>query len=373
LKAVFSNYTFGSRTWALQNWGDWHISSNSSRYATGIESMTQRAQERFNAFVFAFFTWAGDATNPRTFPSEAGMCSRGVIRLRSHLMGQVQYACSYAVQGDPQNGGGSICGADFRKDYIGDVGTMSSELFELTSVDPGKEALYSRSSRQPTQDGNTRLKAHRGDAQAPKVPPPIFPSPFLPALCALYRDDFCCLGFSTPKECDDICSKPADKYRKMENWVVQPYRAVGVATEVAPFIKMSSALAYKRGIGQLVRNVASERIVAKEERFPRWDEHFDLFEMYSKRTGSSSIPFSYEENGIKLGLWLRSVKKLAAKGNLPEEKVRQLASAGVVSERPSPHASNWSEMTTTEKKNWIHGIHRRGKRRIGDTAAVRDV
>ena len=30
---------------------------------------------------------------------------------------------------------------------------------------------------------------------------------FLPPLCATYRDDFCCLGFSPPPECGDLCSQ----------------------------------------------------------------------------------------------------------------------------------------------------------------------
>jgi len=208
-----NNYTFGSQTWALQNWGNWHILSNSSRHATGIKSMSRRAQERFNAFVQAFFKWAGDdISNPRTFPEDSGMCLNGINRLRGHLMSQIQYTCSTAVQGKVKTEG-EICGGDFSNDYMGNVETMSSELFGLTGVDPVKEALYSRASRQQWSNEGTSLnRSHIDDPQVPRVPHPSFPRHFFPALCALYRDDFCCLGFPTPKECSNICSEPPEWY-----------------------------------------------------------------------------------------------------------------------------------------------------------------
>jgi len=346
MKAAYSNYTYRQRTWALQNWGTWHITSDSSEYATGVESMTQRAQERFNAFVFAFFTWAGDASNPHTFPSDAGMCHIGVHRLRGHLMSQVQYTCSFAVQGEIITDG-AICGSDFHNDYIGDVETMSSEIFELTGVDPKERILYSRSSRLPIRDEQSSSRTHKDDAKAPKVPPPVFPKAFLPALCALYRDDFCCLGFPTPEECGNICSEPAEKYRSMENWVVQPRRAVGVAEEVAPFIQMSTSARNWRGDRQYVKTRANVSVEAKEKAFPKWDTHFAMFQKYYQRTGSASIPLKYEDNGVELGRWLYSIRRMAAKGLLPEDKVTQLKGAGV-------HISEASELASVGRKKLMY-------------------
>ena len=82
--------------------------------------------------------------------------------------------------------------------------------------------------------------------------PPVVPSALLPRLCELYRDDFCCLGFSEPPECEGLCStssdysplsvksgwgvgpatisrRAAESYRSMEHWVVQPASRAGVA------------------------------------------------------------------------------------------------------------------------------------------------
>jgi len=346
MKTDYSNYTFRQRTWSLQNWGKWHIMSNSSKYATGIESMTKRAQERFNAFVFAFFTWAGDTSNPHTFPSDAGLCPIGVHRLRGHLMSQMQYTCSFAVQGDITSEG-ATCGYDLSDDYIGNVETMSSEIFELTGVDPKERVLYSRSSRMSIQDGVTRTKIHKFDAKALKVPPPIFPKVFLPALCALYRDDYCCLGFPTPKECGDICSEPAERYRSMENWVVQPRRHVGVADEVAPFIQMSTSARNWRGDYSREKTTTNESIALKDKPFPKWDANFLVLQKYYERTGSASIPLRYREDGVELGRWLYSIRKMAAKGRLPEEKIRQLNSAGV-------NVSEDSELTSVGRKKLIY-------------------
>lgn len=174
--------------------------------------MTERSNERFEAFIDAIFRWK--TLEPKDFPREAGLCVRGIIRLESHMRAQTLYACSYSVQGDAE-----FCGDGI--DFIGTTETMNRDLDYLTHANAtARPHLYGRSSR-----GGSLQRVQR----------PSIPDRYLPLICNLYRHDFCCLGFSVPLLCGGLSFCSSAPIMPFRNWITHPVSRVGLAAEVTEF------------------------------------------------------------------------------------------------------------------------------------------
>mmetsp|Transcript_3862 Transcript_3862/g.12085 ORF Transcript_3862/g.12085 Transcript_3862/m.12085 type:complete len:245 (+) Transcript_3862:3-737(+) len=91
-----------------------------------------------------------------------------------HFWKQIHFLCD------------SFTGQCRRYDYVGNTDTMSTELKLLHPV------LGSVN--------NTKARTVQHSLEL-KVPPK-----WIPALCKVYRLDFCCLGFEPPPECPGLCN-----------------------------------------------------------------------------------------------------------------------------------------------------------------------
>ena len=64
----------------------------------------------------------------------------------------------------------------------------------------------------------------------------------------------------------------------------------------------------------------------------QWERNFALLEQFNGREGHCNVPFSHEEDGIKLGRWLqnqRRIRKGTKVGNLSAERVEKLDTIGI--------------------------------------------
>ena len=65
----------------------------------------------------------------------------------------------------------------------------------------------------------------------------------------------------------------------------------------------------------------------------QWERNFALLEQFNEREGHCNVPQRHEESGIKLGIWLntlRQVRKGNKDGNLSPEQIGRLENIGVV-------------------------------------------
>jgi hypothetical protein len=135
---------------------------------------------------------------------------------------------------------GAVCGE--RLHYIASTRTLDADLLALTGVDPKLVPHYTRSSRVQLPAAAGAGAGASSDAEAALLPVPRVTAQWMPALCHLYRDDFCCLGYSVPPACHGLCRLDALPRRalglggKRKSWLHQPYSKVGIAAEVAALV-----------------------------------------------------------------------------------------------------------------------------------------
>jgi hypothetical protein len=60
-----------------------------------------------------------------------------------------------------------------------------------------------------------------------------------------------------------------------------------------------------------------------------WQGNVALLKAFKRRERNLLVPVAPFENGVKLGMWLSSVRGKAARGNLPEDKRADLLKLGV--------------------------------------------
>ena len=65
----------------------------------------------------------------------------------------------------------------------------------------------------------------------------------------------------------------------------------------------------------------------------QWERNFALLEQFKEREGHCNVPYSHEEDGIKLGVWLRTLRQVRngnEDGNLSADRVQRLEALGVI-------------------------------------------
>ena len=63
-----------------------------------------------------------------------------------------------------------------------------------------------------------------------------------------------------------------------------------------------------------------------------------MLEQYKEKEGHSNVPQGHEEDGVRLGIWLRNQRQLYKKGKLHESCKQRLEAAGISLD---PHADHW--------------------------------
>jgi Helicase associated domain len=56
----------------------------------------------------------------------------------------------------------------------------------------------------------------------------------------------------------------------------------------------------------------------------QWEKAFQMLLEYAKEHGTSRVPYPYEVDGIKLGVWVRGQRNQYAKGKLDPSRQRRL-------------------------------------------------
>jgi len=69
-----------------------------------------------------------------------------------------------------------------------------------------------------------------------------------------------------------------------------------------------------------------------------WGQNFALLECYNEREGHCNVPQEYEENGVRLGIWLQVQRGAFRRGKLDESRQSRLDQLGVIWE---PYADQW--------------------------------
>ena len=73
----------------------------------------------------------------------------------------------------------------------------------------------------------------------------------------------------------------------------------------------------------------------------KWEQNFALLEQFKEKEGHGNVPYSYEEDGVKLGAWLhtlRQVRRGNVGGNLISERIERLENLGVLWD---PNGDQW--------------------------------
>jgi predicted Ser/Thr protein kinase len=61
----------------------------------------------------------------------------------------------------------------------------------------------------------------------------------------------------------------------------------------------------------------------------QWEERFALLENYKLREGHCNVPFSHQEDGVKLGQWVKVQRKTKKKGKLIADRAGRLEGLGI--------------------------------------------
>ena len=64
----------------------------------------------------------------------------------------------------------------------------------------------------------------------------------------------------------------------------------------------------------------------------QWNDYYELLKEYKKEYGNINVPYSYEKDGKKLGIWLSNQKQIyngKTKGNLNETRIQLLEELGM--------------------------------------------
>lgn len=83
----------------------------------------------------------------------------------------------------------------------------------------------------------------------------------------------------------------------------------------------------------------------------KWYSNYELLEEYYNENGNILVPYNYEQNGVKLGEWLK--RQMGNHDKLSDEQVQLLEKLGIIWERNS---SKWDYMySIAEKYYYEHG------------------
>ena len=69
--------------------------------------------------------------------------------------------------------------------------------------------------------------------------------------------------------------------------------------------------------------------VSRDPYADQWERNFAMLEGYKKREGHSNAPISYEEDGVNLGVWLKTQRMSMKRGKLDESYQRRLEELGI--------------------------------------------
>ena len=72
----------------------------------------------------------------------------------------------------------------------------------------------------------------------------------------------------------------------------------------------------------------------------QWEQNFSLLEQFKEREGHCNVPESYEEDGVKLGVWLGNQRTAMKEGNHDESHQGRLERLGVSRD---PLADQWEQ------------------------------
>ena len=62
----------------------------------------------------------------------------------------------------------------------------------------------------------------------------------------------------------------------------------------------------------------------------QWEDNFTLLVQYKQRDGDCNVPYSHNENGRNLGMWLSTQRRNKRKRKLSEERRHRLETIGVI-------------------------------------------
>ena len=79
----------------------------------------------------------------------------------------------------------------------------------------------------------------------------------------------------------------------------------------------------------------------------KWERNFSLLEHFEEREGHIDVPKHHEEDGAKLGVWIKTQRARYKKGKLDESYQRRLENLGVSLD---PHAEQWERCYVLAKQ-----------------------
>ena len=121
-----------------------------------------------------------------------------------------------------------------------------------------------------------------------------------------------------------------EQYKKENGNCLVPESFVLGDVKLGQWVKNQRAMYRNGNLSQNRREMLDALGFSWDPKGDKWERNFALLKHYKEREGHCNVPYSYEEEGIKLGSWLNTQRVALKREKLDESYQRRLEALGVV-------------------------------------------